>query len=372
LSGTAQAQPFQVINEALVLQDSYYTQRPVKVRLFQPSVDGQALAPSGSFPILVFGHGFVMDHLDYTNVFNDLAAEGYFVATLDEGYGFGVNHQVYAGQMAGAARAFLALNSTAGSPFQGRVLQKAGTMGHSMGGGASMFSTYLYPELSAAVGLAPAQSRTTPDAIASLLTNTVPVLIISGNKDGVTPNEQHATQMYANTKGDKFWVDINRGGHCGFADRQTVCDVGANASNDRGTLTYAEQQGYVKKYALPFLNFYLKGQPAQLSELCVAATADTSIVFVSNKCGNVSRSPDATVLKNDFARRFSLRNTGLTIEPPASGQPESLRLVSATGQSLANWTLSGSQTLNIALDHLPTGLYQVSNGVQAWKFVWNP
>jgi hypothetical protein len=178
--------------------------------------------------------------------------------------------------------------------------------------------------------------------------------------------------MYANTQGDKFWVDINRGGHCGFADRQTVCDVGAGASNDRGSLTYAEQQAYVAKYALPFLNHYLKNQPSQLSQLCTQAKADTSIVFSSNKCSTVSRSEGTAVDGKAFAQRFSQRSGTLVVAPSGNSRPENLRLMAITGQVLGTWTLTGSQELALPLNHLPAGLYQVSDGVQAWKFVWNP
>lgn len=250
--------------------DNFYTNAPVKMRVFYPkkSTQEQSIA-DGKFPVVAFGHGFVMNYLAYTNLFEHLASWGYIVATLDEQNGFNVNHFTFAQQLSASVRYLQSEGMRKGSFFFAKTDTACAIFGHSMGGGASMLTPLIFPKLTAIAGLAPAQTSSTPTAIDGLKDINTPVLIISARGDSVTPEQSNQVPMFNNAFGAKQRISILKGGHCNFTDTPNLlCGVGANSAGDKGTLSPAQQQLLTKRYLTAFFNYYLKGNRESLAFIC--------------------------------------------------------------------------------------------------------
>ena len=260
---------YPVGTEDLRFEDRYYTKAPVKMRVFFPaSPDGKELA-DGKFPIVAFGHGFVMNYLVYTNIFNHLASWGYIVAVPDEQNGFNVNHYTFAQQLSACVRYLQDQGKQSDSQYFNKTDSTSAVLGHSMGGGASMLAPLIYPQLTAIAGLAPAQTNSNPTAIDGLKQIQTPLLIISSRGDSVTPERNNQIPMFDNALGPKQRVSLLKGGHCNFSDGPNLaCNFGATTAGDKGTLSNAEQQFLARRYLTAFFNYHLKNDRSALTFIC--------------------------------------------------------------------------------------------------------
>lgn len=261
---------FAIGTRDLRFDDNFYSQASVKMRVFFPkkSTQEQTIA-DGKFPVIAFGHGFVMNYLAYTNLFEHLASWGYIVATLDEQNGFNVNHFTFAQQLSASVRYLQSEGMREGSFFFAKTDTACAVFGHSMGGGASMLTPLIFPKITAIAGLAPAQTTSTPTAIDGLKDINTPVLIISARGDSVTPERSNQVPMFNNALGPKQRISLLKGGHCNFTDTPNLlCGVGANSAGDKGSLTPAQQQLLTKRYLTAFFNYYLKGNRESLTFIC--------------------------------------------------------------------------------------------------------
>ena len=260
---------------------------PIEARVYYPAVSaGQnATAADGQFPVLAFGHGFNLNYLDYTQIFSHLASWGYFVITPNTQNGFSVNHLEFARELGACIRYVLNEGANASSPFFGRVLNLKGTIGHSMGGGASFLTPGVYPEVDAIAGLAAAE--TNPSAIAALQTVTQPFLVISGTSDNTTPPNENQIPMYNAAQGPKLHVSLNGGAHCKFTDASTICDLVSSA----GTISRAKQIYFSRKYLTAFFNYYLKNQVSMRAFLCGDSIAADQTANHLTRTTNITFTP---------------------------------------------------------------------------------
>jgi dienelactone hydrolase len=274
------AGPYTVATLDTTFDDGLNSTGALPLRMFYPTTSGGTIPEN--CPTIAFGHGFVMNYLDYVNLFTHFASHGYVVVTLDVQNGTSTNHTTYSQQLGGALHALVAEGQRSGSRLFGKMSGKTASMGHSMGGGGTM----LVPTLggmtpTAVVGLAPAQTTSTPTATEAMTTTQVPSLFLVGALDRVTPTAQHGGLMYDNSASScKLLVSFIGGGHCGFADRSTICDVGANLSGERPVLNYAQQQGLTLRYATAFLDYFLRDQDDALPYLCgTFAATDSEVTY---------------------------------------------------------------------------------------------
>ncbi|MCX6196442.1 MAG: T9SS type A sorting domain-containing protein, partial [Flavobacteriia bacterium] len=151
----------------------------------------------------------------------------------------------------------LALDANSSSLFNGKILQKAAIIGHSMGGGASFLAAVNNPNIETVIGLAPAE--TNPSAIAAASNVSVPALIFSGSADGVTPPAEHHFPIYNGlTSSCKSFVSISGGAHCYYANTDFNCDFGESVSSPSISITRAAQQTAMFGLLDPWLDFKLK------------------------------------------------------------------------------------------------------------------
>jgi pimeloyl-ACP methyl ester carboxylesterase len=235
--------------------------RQIQTEIYYPSYtsgENTPVATFPDFPVIVFGHGFAMGWDAYQNIWEHLVPQGYIMAFVrTEGSLIPApSHADFGADLALVVTKMLALNTTAGSPFNGTVKQKAVIMGHSMGGGATMLAAANNTSIAGIVGLAPAE--TNPTAIGVCPNITVPALIFSGSSDGVTPPAEHHIPIYQGIASTcKSFVSITGGAHCYFANPNFNCDFGEGTSSQGISISRVEQQQLTYAILDPWLQYVL-------------------------------------------------------------------------------------------------------------------
>ena len=235
--------------------------RQIQTEVYYPTFiagENTPVATFPEFPVIVFGHGFAMGWDAYQNIWEHLVPQGYIMAFVrTEGSLIPApSHGDFGQDLALVSTKMLALNSTASSPFNGKIKQKSVIMGHSMGGGATMLAASNNTNIAGIVGLAPAE--TNPTAIGVCGNITVPALIFSGSSDGVTPPAEHHIPIYQGIASTcKSFVSITGGAHCYFANSNFNCDFGEGTSSQGISISRAEQQQRTYAILDPWLQYVL-------------------------------------------------------------------------------------------------------------------
>jgi pimeloyl-ACP methyl ester carboxylesterase len=235
--------------------------RQIQTEIYYPTFiagENTPVATVPDFPVIVFGHGFAMGWDAYQNIWEHVVPQGYIMAFVrTEGSLIPApSHADFGADLALVVTKMLALNTTAGSPFNGTVKQKVVLMGHSMGGGATMLAAANNTSIAGIVGLAPAE--TNPTAIGVCPNITVPALIFSGSSDGVTPPAEHHIPIYQGIASTcKSFVSITGGAHCYFANPNFNCDFGEGTSSQGISISRAEQQQLTYAILNPWLQYVL-------------------------------------------------------------------------------------------------------------------
>lgn len=185
-------------------------------RVHYPIVPGSQTAellpnPDG-YPVVVFLHGFGMLGSDYNRLGNMLAEEGFVAVMLNTA-------QYSYTQMEADARAIYgaisAANSEPGNFFEGALQADCvGLLGHSMGGAviayvldSSPSAAQSNPGYLCGLGMAPVN----PAIAVASTTVEVPIGLVSGQGDTLTPPAAHAVPYYnslAPTEGLKFHYEM--------------------------------------------------------------------------------------------------------------------------------------------------------------------
>ena len=232
-------------------------QIPCDVR-YPAEETGENTNPSGSsLPLIVLGHGFLMSPANYNGLAQGLAQAGFVVALLateqtliPSHLDFGLDLAFVASQASGAVEAGV---------LQNNLGSEVAIMGHSMGGGASWLAAASNDQIRTVVALAPAE--TSPSAIAAGSNISTAVLVVSGSDDAVTPpSTQHLPIYQATTSSPcRAFVSIIGGGHCGFADAGTICDIGELGFSG---ISHQEQLDRTLSVLLPWFDHWLNGEEA--------------------------------------------------------------------------------------------------------------
>ncbi len=198
--------------------------RQISTQIYYP-VDENQLRPGEreAFPLLVFGHGWLLPVSSYATLRDNLVSQGWILAfPTTEGSLF-PDHLDFALDLNFVAQSVLAENSQAGSELFGLVLQFAALAGHSMGGGAAVLAA-ADTQAHALVTLAAAE--TDPSAIAAAPQVTIPSLTLAGGSDSITPPAQHQTPIYDNLgSAYKSYISFNGVGHLNIYTNQLVFSV---------------------------------------------------------------------------------------------------------------------------------------------------
>lgn len=216
---------------------------------------GGAYDPSGApYPAVSFGHGFLQPVEQYQSTLTHLATWGYFVMASRSAGGLFPNHAQFAEDLSSCLTFLEVENADPASPlYQQVAVERFGMSGHSMGGGASILATADDPRVKALANLAAAETR--PSAVDAMPAIRVPVRLICGSEDTITPPTQHGVLMYDNGNVPKQLPLIVGGFHCGFVDEDFLfCDSGSISRETQLRLT--------RGALTAFFNLYLKGDQA--------------------------------------------------------------------------------------------------------------
>lgn len=254
------AQPFAIGTTTITFNDPSRSNRTIETDIYYPAVaaGSNVAVAGGQFPIISFGHGFLMTVSAYQNIWTALVPQGYIVALPKTEGGILPNHTNFGRDLAFVISSLQQANAAGTSIFFGKIAGTSAVMGHSMGGGAAMLAVQYNTAITAVAGLAPAE--TNPAASAAAQQVSLPALIFAGGNDCVTPAAQHSRLIYDNIAADcKYYLSINGGSHCQFANQNLNCSFGEATCSPSASISRTTQQNIVTEYLLPWLNFELKG-----------------------------------------------------------------------------------------------------------------
>lgn len=272
------AQPFQVGSSTQTFTDPARNNRSIPTNIYYPATSAGNGAPlaSGEFPVVVFGHGFLMSPTAYSFLWNALVPLGYIVCLPDTETGLPPSHPNFGADLAFIAELFL--NNPPGF-FAGSVKASAALMGHSMGGGCSMLGAENNPLITTTVTFAAAD--TNPSSIAAAAQVTAPSLFIAGAVDCVTPTDPE--EHFNNSGGSyRVYTEIANGTHCKFADNNFTCNLGEFGCPN--SIPRATQHAQTLALVIPWLGYYLKDDCAAWPEFEAALGAPP---YLSTQAGGL-------------------------------------------------------------------------------------
>jgi pimeloyl-ACP methyl ester carboxylesterase len=262
-SASLPAQPYLVGHRTMNFTDPARNNRPVPSEVYYPATTAgnNTNLSDGVFPVVVFGHGFLMTYDAYLYLKDALVPLGYIITYATTEGGASPNHTEYGADLAFLINQMKAEGTNPGSPFYLHIDSTSAVMGHSMGGGASFLACENNLVPTAMITFAAAE--TNPSAIAAASGITIPSLVFAAEEDCVTPPLQNQVPMYDSLASDcKIYISIIGGGHCYFGDYNFLCSLGETACQQNFTITREEQHAVVVDFLVPYLNYILKRDQA--------------------------------------------------------------------------------------------------------------
>jgi len=257
--------------------------RKIDADIFYPSESTgvNTAIDGGPYPVIVFGHGMAMPVESYRHFVTKFIAEDYIVVLPKTEMGMSPDHDDFSADLAFVAETVLAESKVPKSPLYGGVQNRFAAVGHSMGGGASFWAATETDIFQTIVAMAPAEFAPAPSSAAAELD--LPVLILTGSKDGVTSLADHIFPIYnALNVPCKQLVAIKGGSHCGFSNSNWLCNMGEKILAPADFIDRKEQHAITYSYMMPWLEYYLKDDCMPLNELKLNAMADERIEFVND------------------------------------------------------------------------------------------
>jgi pimeloyl-ACP methyl ester carboxylesterase len=371
-------QPFQIGHTTITLIDSTRSNRNIDTEVYYPSdVAGNnvpvSTATNDPFPVISFGHGFVMSWDAYRNIREAIVPEGFIIVFPETETGLTPSHIEFGKDIAFIISEFKLIHQDTSSLFYNRIDSMNCVMGHSMGGGSAFLAAQLSAEVRSIATLAPAE--TNPSAIQAAAGISIPSLIIAGGNDCVTPPSTNQSPMHDSLQSQcKILININGGSHCQMADSNFLCSVGEASCTPQPAITRADQHIVIERYLLPWLKYTLKGDCNSGSRFDSLITDDTLITFQRScvLCSTTSSDYENNstfsidIIPNPF-------NDRLFIQCNHTGRVVTMDLYSINGSKLFSETLSNlnsGEMHELSLEgNLPAGIYFLRATVDGQIFV---
>jgi len=253
------AQSLNIGHTSVVFHDSIRN-RNISTEIYYPADNSGEDEPVsiGDFPVIVFGHGFLMGWDSYQNFWTEIVPNGYVICFPTTEMGIITDHQQFGQDLKFLVTQMQIETQDSSSLFFNSLAPETGLMGHSMGGGATFLAAESNSNIHALINFAAAE--TNPSAISAASGITVPSLVFSGDDDCVAPPIGHQNIMYDSLNSNcKTQIKIIDGGHCFFADANSACSLGESFCNGNLNITRAEQQAVTNDFLNLWLDYSLKG-----------------------------------------------------------------------------------------------------------------
>lgn len=307
---------------AFSFTDAARSNRTVDGQVYYPAVSAgtNTAVASGQFPLIVFGHGFAMQYSEYKSIWDSLASRGYIVVfpkTESSTIPF-PSHENFAKDLSFLVNKYYSEGTNSSSVFYQKVINKSAIMGHSMGGGASVWATAYNPNVTTMVTLAPVNANDPVQSIVHAKHIKQPVLLVPGSEDCVADGSQstgNADSIYNRLDSAIYKVvaKITGADHCDFASANGfTCQFGQGSCT--GSISQAVQQQRTFRLIVPWLDYHLKGicsqwtvfktyltsQPATIhtyrAQLTLPLTASPIVSYngTDTFCGNINAVLTAT------------------------------------------------------------------------------
>jgi pimeloyl-ACP methyl ester carboxylesterase len=235
--------PYPIGHSSVSFVDASRSSRSVTAEVYYPATSAGDNTPmaNGYFPVIAFGHGFVMTWSAYAPYWNALVPQGYILICATTETGISPSHSDFGLDLAFLISTLQNEGTNASSNFYQHVAATSAVMGHSMGGGASFLAAQAMPSITALVNMAAAE--TNPSAIAAGRNIQQPALLFAGANDCVAPPTQHQKPMYDSLASVcKTYVEIGGATHCQFANSNAFCTIGETSCFSTAGISAATQQ----------------------------------------------------------------------------------------------------------------------------------
>lgn len=256
----ANAQPFAIGFRAENFVDVARNNRTIATDVYYPALENGTNAnfaqTTNGFPVIVFGHGFVMTVDAYQNFVDVLVPLGYVVVLPKTEGTFSPSHQQFGLDLAFLIQHMAALNAEANNFYHNKLHPKSVLMGHSMGGGAATLAAQSFQNNVVLATFAPAE--TNPSAISAASQISIPSIVFAGANDCVTPPQTHQMPIYnALNSSCKQYISIIGGSHCQMANSNLFCNIGENSCTPTPSISRQTQHQHLFSLLLPWLRFHL-------------------------------------------------------------------------------------------------------------------
>ncbi len=342
----AVALPFAIGHRQITFVDPARGNRQIQTELYYPADEAGDNVPvaAGTFPVITFGHGFLMVWSAYGYFWDAFAPRGYILAFPRTEGGIFPSHEEFGRDLAFLVDELQAEGNDTSSPFYNHVAPTSCVMGHSMGGGASVLAASYNPGITALANLAAAE--TSPSAIAAAALVTAPTLMFAGSEDCVTPPSQHQIPIYnALSSSCKTLVTLTGGSHCQFADSDFYCELGETCTAD---ITRQQQHELTESFLAPWLDWTLKGDGSGLQTFQGLLGEGQGITYLQD-CAAVSEIAALDVEPSIGIRPFPNPFVGQTSLLVALPRAANLRIDIIDA--------SGRRVRELLTDWLPAGLH---------------
>lgn len=367
------AQPYQTGHIQITFTDPARAGRSIQTEIYYPAATagtGVSCA-AGTFPVIVFGHGFVMSWDAYQNFWDDLVPKGYIIAFPRTETSFSPNHGEFGKDLAFLVTKLQSESATnTASLFYNHITGKSAVMGHSMGGGSAFLAAENNTAITTMISFAAA--NTTPSSISAAVHITVPSLVFSGQNDCVAPSAAHQSVMYDSLAAEcKTFISIKGGAHCEFANYNFNCSLGQSTCSPPPTITGAEQKDAVSDFLNPWLDYYLKEDPAAITIFNDSLMVSPRITYLQNcplaatVINSKEQSADFSVCPNPASDMVSVN---LTVKRSGGAV---LCLTDLLGKTIIKkeiYMQPGTTTSQLDLSDIPKGIYFITVNSQASRY----
>jgi len=357
-SSTMQAQLYSIGHATINIIDSSRGNRSIATEIYYPADSSGNNVPISAlnnekFPVLTFGHGFLMTWDAYQNVWETLVPKGFIMAFPKTEGSLSPSHLEYGKDLAFVSDQMYNLSLLSNSIFANRVSPMNTVMGHSMGGGAAFLAAQVNPNIKTIVTMSAAE--TNPSAVTAAASLTIPALVVAGANDCVTPPVTNQVLMYnALNSGCKTYVSILGGSHCQMANSNFFCNFGESTCTPQPTITTSEQHTVINDYLVKWLLAELKSDCVSGAAMDVLIENDSRITFQKTclQCSNLSESSNAIV---EEVKIYPIPfGENLNIECRNDGLFEFI-LYDVSGKKLFNRFFSKKETIRTS--ELASGIY---------------